>query len=123
MGSLDEIRAAAEALRALGPRTVIVTSTPVEGGVGLLTATGDGAWLSSTPRVGRALNGAGDFVAALVLAGLLKGSGAPGAAARAAGAAWAAARSAERMDRDDLPVVLAQAEWQGAAAAEIVRLG
>ncbi|WP_339951568.1 pyridoxal kinase [uncultured Albimonas sp.] len=123
VGSLDEIRAAAEALRALGPRTVIVTSTPVEGGVGLLTATGDGAWLSSTPRVGRALNGAGDFVAALVLAGLLKGSGAPGAAARAAGAAWAAARSAERMDRDDLPVVLAQAEWQGAAAAEIVRLG
>lgn len=115
-GSVEEIRAA-------GPRAVIVTSVPVEGGLGLLSETAEGAWLSATPRVPRALNGAGDFVAAVTMAALLKGRAVPQAAARAAGAAWAAAQAAERLGRDDLPVVAAQDDWRAAPPAEIVRLG
>ncbi len=57
------------------------------------------------------------------MAALLRGRTAPEAAARAAGAAWAAATAAERMGRDDMPVVLAQDAWRGAAPAEIVALG
>ncbi|MDF2231683.1 pyridoxal kinase [Albimonas sp. CAU 1670] len=118
VGTVAEIRAAAQALRAAGPEVVIVTSVPVADGVGLLTASGGGAWLTQTPRVERSLSGAGDFVAAAALAALVKGATPQAAAARAAGAAWALAQAAERLGRDDLPVVLAQDAWRGARPAE-----
>ncbi|SFJ19261.1 pyridoxal kinase [Albimonas pacifica] len=123
VATIEEICTAAAALRAAGPRAVIVTSAPVGDGVGLLSETAEGAWLATTPRVARALNGAGDFVAAVTMAGLMKGLDVPQAAARAAGAAWAAAQAAERLGRHDMPVVLAQAEWRAAGPAQSTRLG
>ena len=124
--SLPEIREAAQALRALGPEVVVVTSVPLDGAVGLATVTAAGASLHRTPMVGRHLHGAGDFVASVLLASLLKGEGAararlsasaPQAAARAAGAAFALALEAERQDRDDFPIVTAREAWMAAQPA------
>ena len=123
-GDLAETRAAAEALRAMGPEAVHVTSVPAEdGGLGLLTVTGGGAWLATAPRADLHVNGAGDFVAALLMAGALTGRPAQEAAARAVGAAHVLAVEALRTGRDDLPVIAAQAAWRDAAPARSVPLG
>ncbi|SDW19737.1 pyridoxine kinase [Albimonas donghaensis] len=127
-GDLAETRAAAEALRATGPGVVHVTSVPgPEGGLGILTVTGQGAgqgaWLATAPRADLHVNGAGDFVAALLMAGALTGRPAQEAAARAVGAAHVLAVEALRTGRDDLPVIAAQAAWRDAAPARSVPLG
>jgi pyridoxine kinase len=122
-GALAEIRAAAEALREAGPRVVHVTSAPAgEGRVGVLTVCEAGAWLSAAPRRPLHLNGAGDFVAARLLAGALDGLSPQESAARAVAEAHALAGAAERAGRDDLPVAEARALWLGAAPAASERL-
>lgn len=125
---LAEIAAAARALWATGPAEVVVTSVstgeasaPADR-LGLLVATEAGAWLATAPRLPFRLNGAGDFVAAVLLAHRLAGLPAPEAAARAVAAAHAAAEAAGRMRRDDLPVVAAAEAWRAAAPATLIRL-
>lgn len=123
VGSLEEVRAAAAALREMGPEAVFVTSVPAEGDrVGILTETAAGAWLSAAPRARAHLHGAGDFVAARLLAGRLAGLAPEQAAARAVGAAGALAAEAVRLGRDDLPVAAGRARWLGAPAAAAERL-
>jgi pyridoxine kinase len=119
-----EILAAAEALRALGPRVVHVTSVPApDGRIGVLTATESGAWLSAAPRLPVRLNGAGDFAAARLLAGNLEGLAPQEAAAQTVGAAQALAEAAAAAGRDDLPVVEAGAIWRAAPAAAAEPIG
>ncbi|MBB4286939.1 pyridoxal kinase [Roseospira goensis] len=72
--SLADVIAAAEALRARGPRIVVVTSVevpdgPEADGARCLVTDGTGVWLVATPRLRfrRAPNGAGDVLAALFL--------------------------------------------------------
>lgn len=118
-----ETLAAAEALRALGPRVVHVTSAPApEGGLGVLTASDEGAWLSAAPRLPAHLHGAGDFVAARLLGETLKGRAPQEAAARAVAAAHALACEAVRLGREDLPVAEARALWTSAPPVEAVAL-
>ncbi|MQA78269.1 MAG: pyridoxal kinase PdxY [Streptosporangiales bacterium] len=70
--TLDDALAAAAALRARGPRVVLVTSLVRDGGsadeIELLAATDDEAYLVSTPLLPLSVNGAGDMTAALFLA-------------------------------------------------------
>ncbi|MEC9432990.1 MAG: pyridoxal kinase [Pseudomonadota bacterium] len=120
----DGPEALVAAARALGPGVVHVTSVPgPEDGVGILTVTGEGAWLASAPRAALHVNGAGDFVAALLMAGALAGKPPQETAARAVGAAHVLAVEALRLGRDDLPVIAAQAAWRGAAPAASARVG
>jgi pyridoxine kinase len=69
--SLEDALAACAALRARGPRLVLLTSlrrTGPEGEwIGLLASSAAGAWLVETPLLPLAANGAGDAVAALFL--------------------------------------------------------
>ena len=66
--------AAADRVRAMGPRVVLVTSLvredAPEGVVEMLAVSGDEAWLVETPRLKVSVNGAGDTVSALFLAHL-----------------------------------------------------
>lgn len=68
--------AAIDALRALGPRVVLVTSLATEdtpaGAVDLLACDGDGRYRLRTPKLPIAVHGAGDLIAALFLAHLLR---------------------------------------------------
>ncbi|MCR0980743.1 pyridoxal kinase PdxY [Roseomonas populi] len=71
VSSLDDAKAAAAALQARGPGTVLVTSLQVEDtpedSVDLLAAEGGAFWRVRTPRLPISVNGAGDAMAALFL--------------------------------------------------------
>ena len=70
--TLDEVLAAAAALRATGPKLVLVTSAVLDGGptdsVAMIAASDQGAWLVRTPLLERNFTGSGDLTAALFLA-------------------------------------------------------
>jgi pyridoxine kinase len=72
--SLDDILAAADEVRALGPATVLVTSVERLGApddvIEMIAVTGDGAWIVQTPRLPMKANGSGDITAALFTAHL-----------------------------------------------------
>jgi len=80
---LAEILDAADAARAMGPSTVLVTSVAhtdqPEDTIELLAVTTDGAWMVRTPRLAMHANGSGDVTAALFSAHLLE-TGAPAVA-------------------------------------------
>lgn len=73
---LDTILASADAARALGPATVLVTSVAHSGQppgtVEMLAVTDDGTWSVRTPRLAMHANGSGDVTAALFSAHLLE---------------------------------------------------
>ncbi|MEM1314222.1 MAG: pyridoxal kinase [Pseudomonadota bacterium] len=116
--TLAEAREAAQALRALGPRTVFATSaSPRPGRIGVLAVWEGGAAIAHGPEAPRRVNGAGDFLAARLLAETLAGRDPAEAAARAVGAASALAAQAEAEDRDDLPV--AAFDWSAARPATV----
>ena len=70
--STDDLLDAADALRDLGPRTVLVTSVETgdagEDAISMVAVSDDGAWSVTTPRLPLSVNGAGDATAALFLA-------------------------------------------------------
>ncbi len=72
--TLDDALVAADRVRAMGPRVVLVTSLvredAREGVVEMLLVAEDGAWLVETPLLPVSVNGAGDAVSALLLAHL-----------------------------------------------------
>lgn len=74
--TIDEVIAAADALRAAGPDVVLVTSVVGEGMGGdamrMLGTTEAGSWLVETPMIGRAFTGSGDVTTALFLANWLR---------------------------------------------------
>jgi len=74
--TLEEVLVAADAARALGPATVLVTSVLHTGQppdtIEMVAATADGAWSVRTPRLAMHANGSGDVTAALFSAHLLE---------------------------------------------------
>jgi len=71
---LDAILDAADAARAMGPSTVLVTSVEQAGApdnvIEMIAVTGEGAWSVRTPRLPMKANGSGDITAALFTAHL-----------------------------------------------------
>lgn len=69
---LDSTLASVDAARAMGPRTVLVTSVErpdrPEGTIEMLAADDAGAWLVRTPHIPMKANGSGDVTAALFTA-------------------------------------------------------
>ncbi|MEM9792497.1 MAG: pyridoxal kinase [Pseudomonadota bacterium] len=110
--SIEQIRAAAQSIVTKALQVVHITSVPAPRKVGIMTVTAEGAWLSSAPKAPLRVNGAGDFVAALLLAERLRGVPPEIGAARVTAATGALAQEALRLGRDTLPVVAAQRLWQ-----------
>lgn len=69
---LDSTLASVDAARAMGPRTVLVTSVErpdrPEGTIEMLAADDAGAWIVRTPHIPMKANGSGDVTAALFTA-------------------------------------------------------
>lgn len=78
-GTLTEVLAAADQLRARGPRTVLVTSVVHDAQqpetLDMIAVDDTGAWLVTTPLLDRQFTGSGDLTTAMFLTALLKGGG------------------------------------------------
>ena len=102
-----EVLQAAHALRHMGPRIVLVTSlfsdeTP-EGAIELVACDDTSAYRLRTPKLPIAANGAGDLIAALFLAHLLRTGSTPEALSRAASSVFGILkRTAEAGSREIL---------------------
>jgi pyridoxine kinase len=104
--------ASADAARALGPSTVLVTSfLPPDGPedtIGMLAVTGEGAWLIRTPRLPMKANGSGDLTAALFTAHL-KETGSPAdALAATVSSVYAVLEATHESGERELRIVAAQ---------------
>jgi pyridoxine kinase len=71
---VEDVLAAADEVRAIGPSVVLVTSVDrvdaPEGTIEMVVVTGKGAWIVQTPRLPMKANGSGDITAALFTAHL-----------------------------------------------------
>ena len=84
VNTLAETLAAVDAVRAMGPRAVLVTSVhrpdAAPGSIEMLAADATGAWLVATPHLPFKANGSGDVTAALFTAHYSQHFGASGSA-------------------------------------------
>ncbi len=108
--SADELLAAVDTVRAMGPRTVLVTSVQgsvVEPGqIGMVAVDDSGAYLVRTPELPLSVNGAGDVTAALFLAHLP--DGAPTALARVASSVYGILAATHAAGSREIALVAAQ---------------
>ena len=112
--SLNEIRGAIDALHALGPRVVLVTSveatdTP-EGSIDLIVSAAHACHRVRTPRLPIAINGAGDAIAALFLVNYLSSRDAADALGRAASSTFGILKRTAEAGARELLLVEAQQE-------------
>src|SRR4029077_16287232 len=111
VGTLAEAGVAAAALRALGPKIVLVTSLELEGDrIAMLAAGPDGVWVVETPRLPVMLNGCGDVTAALFLGRLLRGESLADALTLTAASMYGVIETTMRLGRYELALVAAQEE-------------
>ncbi|MBV9017589.1 MAG: pyridoxal kinase PdxY [Alphaproteobacteria bacterium] len=111
VAAVAEAASAAAALRALGPKIVLVTSIELEGErIAMLAAGPDGVWSAETPRLPVMLNGCGDVTAALFLGRLLRGEALPDALALTAASMYGIIDATMRLGRYELALVAAQQE-------------
>ena len=108
-GSLDDVLAAVDKVRGLGPRTVLVTSVihrdTAADSLEMIAVSPDGAWSVTTPLLPIAPNGAGDLTSALFLAHLLS-TGDPGTAlARTASTVFSILEATAESGRREIALV------------------
>jgi pyridoxine kinase len=113
--SLAEVRDAVAAVQALGPRVVLTTSLVAEDtphdAVDLLASEGGRHFRVRTPRLGLAVNGAGDAIAALFLAHWLDTRSAGEALGRAAASVFGLLRMTAEAGSREILLVAAQDEF------------
>ncbi|WP_225413399.1 pyridoxal kinase PdxY [Stigmatella hybrida] len=114
--TLEDALEATAALRALGPKVVLVTSLQPEGAtsgtVQMLAATAEGAWRVTTPLlpIQPPPNGAGDAVAALFLAHRLSGRPAAAALGETAASIFGIFTATQAAGSRELQLISAQEE-------------
>ena len=111
--TLDGALEAADRVRAMGPRLVLVTSLLRADGpddaIEMLAVGEDGAWLVETPRLPLSVNGAGDATAALFLAHWLRTREPAVALGRTAASIFAVLEETDRQSAREIRLVAAQA--------------
>jgi pyridoxine kinase len=112
VATAEDILAAAQAVRALGPKLVLVTSLPMAepGQAGMLAVAADGAWRVATPwlKLDPQPNGAGDLASALFLAHWLESRDAATALGSTAAGLFAVLEATRAADSRELALVAAQ---------------
>ncbi|MDO5682052.1 MAG: pyridoxal kinase PdxY [Propionibacteriaceae bacterium] len=113
-GTLDEVLAAADQLRATGPQTVLVTSVVHDqqqsGTLDMIAVDDEGAWLVTTPLLDRHFTGSGDLTSAMFLTALLAGNGTAWALERTADIVYGVLKSTTDAGARELRLVQAQDE-------------
>jgi pyridoxine kinase len=115
--TLDDALAATAALRARGPRLVLVTSLTRSDAdpdsIEMLADGADGSWFVATPRLtfDPPPNGSGDAVAALFLAHYLNAFDPADALEKAAAAIYAIFETTKRMGTRELQLIAAQDDF------------
>ncbi len=115
VATVSGARRALAALHRSGPRVVLVTSlhtdeTPA-GSVDLAAGEGGTVWRVRTPRLGLAVNGAGDAIAALFLVHHLSTGSARAALERAAASVYGLLKRTEEAGSREILTVAAQEEF------------
>jgi pyridoxine kinase len=111
IGSFAEAGAAIAALRARGPRIVLVTSLDFQPDhIAMMAGGPDGVWAAATPRLPVEATGCGDTVAALFLAWLLRGEALPAALAATCASIYGVVAATARAGGGELALVTAQDE-------------
>lgn len=113
--TLAEAKAAVAAVRATGPRVVLVTSlhteeTPADA-IDLLAADGEGSWRVRTPRLSLGINGAGDAIAALFFVHFLRSRSAAKALGAAAASIYGLLKRTQEAGSGEILTVAAQDEF------------
>lgn len=112
--SLEEVLQAADALRELGPQTVLVTSVvhdqAAAGTLDMIAVNSSGAWSVTLPLLPRTFTGAGDLTSALFLAGLLTSTDLAGTLARTAAVVHGILSATVELGQPELQLVSAQDE-------------
>jgi pyridoxine kinase len=126
-GTVTELLDAADAARAMGPQTVLVTSVVHEAAAGgtidMIAVTADGAWSVTTPLLPRTFTGAGDLTAATFLAHLLSSGSVAQAVGQTAAAVYGVLEATVESGLSELQLVAAQDEIASPTHAfEVVRL-
>jgi pyridoxine kinase len=110
--SLGSTLDSADAARALGPGTVLVTSMlrpdRPEDTIEMLAVNGDGAWTVRTPRLPMKVNGSGDLTAALFTAHLKETGSAAAALAATASSVYAVLSATLESGERELRIIAAQ---------------
>lgn len=113
-GTRADALAAIDALHALGPGVVLVTSLHTEetpqDAIDLLASDRTGRYRVRTPRLPLVINGAGDVIAALFFAHILRGGSAQEALARAASSVFGLLQRTAEAGAREIVLVAAQEE-------------
>jgi pyridoxine kinase len=111
--SMTEVLAAADAVRATGPRHVLVTSVvrrdAPAGSIDVVAVSDQGAWAVTTPRLPIDVNGGGDVTAALYLAHLWTTGSPATALERAVASVFAVLEATLATGSRELELIAAQA--------------
>jgi pyridoxine kinase len=111
VGDLRGAAEAAAALRARGPRTVLLTSLSLgPNHLTMLASGADGVWAVETPRLPVELNGCGDVTAALFLGHLLSDARLADALSRTAASMFAVIETTVQLGRYELALVASREE-------------
>ena len=104
--------ASADAARAMGPSTVLVTSVErpdrPEGTIEMLAVTPDGAWIVQTPHIPMKANGSGDVTAALFTAHYRASDDAADALAKTTSSVWDLLDNTHRSGQRELQLIESQ---------------
>ncbi|WP_434811243.1 pyridoxal kinase PdxY [Microbacterium sp. bgisy189] len=104
--------ASADAARAMGPSTVLVTSVErpdrPEGTIEMLAVTPDGAWIVQTPHIPMKANGSGDVTAALFTAHYRASGDAADALAKTTSSVWDLLDNTHRSGQRELQLIESQ---------------
>ncbi|HEY5980865.1 MAG TPA: pyridoxal kinase PdxY [Microlunatus sp.] len=126
-GTVAEVLEAADAARAMGPETVLVTSVVHESAAGgtidMIGVTDAGAWSVTTPLLPRTFTGAGDLTAAMFLANLLSTGSVAASVGRTAAVVYGVLKATVDSGLPELQLVAAQDEIvRPTNTFEVVRL-
>ncbi len=112
--TVPEVLAAADAARAMGPQTVLVTSVvhdaAQEGTIDMIAVTGEGAWSVTTPLLPQTFTGAGDLTTATFLAHLLRTDSVAEAIGQTAATVYGVLKATVDSGESELQLVAAQEE-------------
>jgi pyridoxine kinase len=107
--TLEEVLESADAARAMGPSTILVTSVETgEDTIGLMAVDDEGAWLVETPLLPMKANGSGDITAALFTAHLHETGSAEQAVSRTVSSVYAVLKATLESGERELRLVAAQ---------------